>query len=73
MDDIITVFRSHDPLMDDDLTVVTNAPSGYLKKVFLLRLFQNINLSIWSTICDMVSRSEILKHLSDQLYGNMLT
>ena len=71
VDDVISVFRSHDLLIGDDLTVVTNAPSDYLKKVFLLRLFQNISLSVWSIICDVVRRSEILKHLSDQLvYGN---
>ena len=72
MDDIITVFSSHDLLRCDDLTVVTNAPSDYLKKLFLLRLFQNVSLSVWSTICDVVNKSENLKHLSDQLvYGNI--
>ena len=73
MDDIITVFNSHDLLMGDDLTVVTNAPSDYLKKMFLLRIFQNVSLSVWSTICDVVNKVEILKHLSDRLhvvYGN---
>ena len=67
MDDIITVFRSHDVLMGDDLTAVSNAPSGYLKKMFLLRLFGNVNLSVWSTICALVNESEILQHLSDEL------
>ena len=72
VDDIITVFSSHDLLMGDDLTAVTNAPSEYLKKMFLLRLFQNVSLSVWSTICDVVNASEILKHLSDRLvYGNI--
>ena len=72
MDDIITEFSSHDLLIGDDLTVVTNAPSDFLKKVFLLRLFQNVALSVWSTICDVVRRSKILNHLSDQLaHGNI--
>ena len=71
VDDIITVFSSHDLLMGDDVTVVTNAPSDHLKKMFLLRLFQSISLSVWSVICDVVSRSETLKHLSDQLNGNI--
>ena len=71
MDDIITVFSSHDLLMGDDLTVVTNAPSDHLKKMFLLRMYQNVSLSVWSTICDLVNTSEILKHLSDRLYGNV--
>ena len=72
MDDIITVFSSRDLLMGDDLIVVNNAPSDYLKKMFLLRLLQNVSLSVWSTICDVVNKSEILKHLSDQLvYGNI--
>ena len=67
MDDIITVFRSHDLLMGDDLTAGTNAPSDHLKKMFLLRHLQNVSLSVWSTICAVVNESEILKHLSDQL------
>ena len=67
MDDIIAVFRSHDLLMGDDLTAVTNAPSDHLKKMFLLRHLQNVSLSVWSTICAVVNESEILKHLSDQL------
>ena len=74
MDDIITVFNSHDLLMGDNLTVVTNAPSDYLKKMFLFRIFQNVSLSVWSTICDVVNKVEILKHLSDRLhvvYGNI--
>ena len=67
MDDVITVVRSHDLLMGDDLTAVTNAPSDHLKKMFLLRHFQNVSLSVWSTICTVVKKSEIFKHLSDQL------
>lgn len=67
MDDIITVFSSRNLLMDDDLTVVTSSPSDYLKKMFLLRIFQNVSLSVWSTICTMVNKSENLKHLGDQL------
>ena len=67
MDDIITVFRSHDLLMGDDLKAVTNAPSDYLKKMFLLRCLQDVSLSVWSTICAVVNESEILIHLSDQL------
>ena len=67
VDDIITVFRSHNLLLDDDLTAVTNAPSDYLKKMFLLRHLQNVSLSVWSTICAVVNESEILKHLYDQL------
>ena len=67
VDDIITVFRSHDLLMDDNLTVISSTPSDYLKKMFLLRLFENVNLSVWSTICAIVNESEILQHLSDQL------
>ena len=67
VDDIITVFSSHDLLIDDDLAVVTNAPSDHLKKMFLLRRFQNVSLSVWLTICDVANKSEILKHLSDQL------
>ena len=67
VDDIITVFSSHDLLMGDDLTVVTNAPSDYLKKIFLLRLFQNISLSVWSIICDVVNKTEILKYVGDEL------
>ena len=67
MDDVITVFRSHDLLKDDNLTAVTNAPSDYLKKMMLSRLFENINLSVWPTICAIVNESEILQHLSDQL------
>ena len=67
VDDIITVFRSHDLLMGDDLTAVTNAPSDHLKKMFLLRLLQNVSLSVWSTICAVMNKSKFLKHLSDQL------
>ena len=67
VDDIITVFRSHDLLMGDDLTAVTNAPSDHLKKMFLLRHLQNVSLSVWSTICAVMNESEVLKHLSDQL------
>ena len=67
VDDIITVFRSHDVLMGDNLKIVSNAPSDYLKKMMLSRIFQNINLSVWSAICAIVNESEILEHLSDQL------
>ena len=67
MEDIITVFRSHDLLMGDNITVVTNAPSDYLKKMCLLRLLQNVNLSVWSSICTVVNESEILQDLTDQL------
>ena len=67
VDDIITIFSSHDLLKGNDLTVVNNAPSDYLKKVYLMRLFENIGLSVWSTICAVVNGSEILNHLGDQL------
>ena len=67
VDDIITVFSSHDLLIGDDVAVITNAPSEYLKKIFVSRRFQNVTLSVWLTICDVVNKSEILKHLSDQL------
>ena len=73
MDDIITVFRSHDLLMGDDLTAVTNAPSDHLKKMFLLRHLQNVSLSVWSTVCTVVNESEILKHLYDQLVKGIVT
>ena len=59
--------------MGDDLTVVTNAPSDHLRKVFLLRLFQNISLSVWSTICDVVNKNDTLKHIGDELVkGNSI-
>ena len=67
VDDIITVFQLHDLLVGDDLTIVTNAPSDYLKKMILLKLFQNVSLPNWSSIYDVVNKSEILQHLSDQL------
>ena len=73
VDDIITVFSSHDLLVGDDLTVITNAPSDFLKKVFLLGLFQNVALSVWSIICDVVNKTEILKHIGDELVkGNYM-
>lgn len=67
VDDIITVFSSHDLLKGDNVTIVTSAPSDYLKKMFLLRLFQGVSMSVWSTICAEVNKSEILSHLGDQL------
>ena len=67
VDDIITIFSSHDLLKGDDLTGVNNTPSDYLKKVYLMRLFENSGLSVWSTICAVVNGSEILNHLGDQL------
>ena len=72
MDDVITAFRSHDLLMGDNLMVVTNAPSDYFKKMFLSRLFENVNLSVWSTICAIVNESEFLQHLSDQLIKGIM-
>ena len=67
VDDVITIFSSHDLLKGDDLTGVNNAPSDYLKKVYLMRLFEHSGLSVWSTICAVVNGSEILHHLGDQL------
>ena len=69
VDDVIAEFSSHDLLMGDDLTVVINAPSDYLKKMFLFSRFQNVSLSVWSNIYDVVNKSKVLKHLmiSDQL------
>ena len=73
VDDIITVFRSHDLLLGDDLTAVTNAPSNHLKKMFLLRHLQNVGLSVWATVCTVVNESEVLKHLYDQLVKGSYT
>ena len=73
VDDIITVFSSHDLLMGDDLTVVTDAPSDHLKKIFLLKAFQDVSLSVWLTICDVVNKSKILKHISDEVVKGTIT
>ena len=51
MDDIVQLFMAHKILIDDDVEVVSFAPSEHLRNKCLWECLWNLKLSVWPVIC----------------------
>ena len=67
VDNIIKLFTGHKLFADDDLDVISFAPSEYLKRQFLFRYLQHLKLAIWSMVCDVLHNTKSLRHIGGQL------
>lgn len=67
MDDIIQLFRTHKILIDDDVEVVSFAPSEYLRNKCLIEYLWNLKLSMWPVICDILRNTKSMRHVGSQL------
>ena len=67
VENIIKFFSNHTLFTDDDLDVISFAPSEYLKNQLLLRYLQRLKLSMWSKICDILHNTKSLRHVGSQL------
>ena len=67
VDNIIKLFTDHKLFTDDDLDVISFAVSEYLKSQFLFRYLQNLKLSVWSMVCDVLHNTKSLRHIGSQL------
>jgi len=71
INDIISFVSHYQFFSHDELTAISIAPSDHLKKVFLLKKFQYIDFSEWSTICAILQDNQRLKHIGDHLSTGM--
>ena len=58
VDDIGKIFNSHNVLTNDDLEVMSYAPSEYLKKQFVLQTLHRLKLCVWIMICDVLENTK---------------
>ena len=76
VDNIIKLFSDHRVFTDDDLEVISFAPSEYMKSRFLLRYLLYLKLSVWSMICDVLHNTKSMRHVGSQLmngkYNNIV-
>ena len=70
MDDIVKLFNDQKFLTDDDAQVIISAPSEYLKCQCLLKSLQDLKLTEWILICDIL-HNQSLEHVSGQLMEGM--
>ena len=66
MDDIVKLFNDQKLLTDDDAQVIISAPSEHLKCQCLLKSLQDLKLTEWILICDIL-HNKSLEHVSGQL------
>ena len=66
-DHTVKLFITHKILDDDDIAVISFAPSEYLKKEFLFRCLWYLKLSVWPLICDVLHNIKSMRHVSSQL------
>ena len=71
-DDIVKIFSSHKLLTDEDMEVISFAPSEYLKMQFLFQYLQNLKLTMWLMICDILHNTKSMKHIGSQLNDGKL-
>lgn len=72
MDDIVKYFSSHSLITDDDLLVISFAPSEYLKSQLLLKCLQHLRLSVWLMIRDILHNTKSIKQVISQLMDGMV-
>ena len=73
MDDIISVFHSHKLISDDDADTLQHfAQNKYLQKQFLLKHFQNLKLSDWLAVFNILLKVETMEQTSHQLINGKL-
>ena len=76
VDNIIKLFSDHRVFTDDDLEVISFAPSEHLKSQFLLRYLLYLKLSVWSMIRDVLHNTKSMRHVGSQLmngkYSNII-
>ena len=58
--------------MDDDVEVISFAPSEHLRNKILLEYLWHLKLSVWSMICDMLHNTKSLRHVGNQLMEGKL-
>ena len=66
MDDIVKLLNDQKFLIDDDAQVIISAPSERLKCQCLLKSLQDLKLTEWILICDILNNKS-LEHVSGQL------
>ena len=66
MDNIVKLFNDQKFLTDDDAQVIISAPSEHLKCQCLLKSLQDLKLTEWILICDILHKKS-LKHVSSHL------
>ena len=67
MDDIIQLLRAHKILIDDDVEVVSFAPSEHLRNKYLLKCLWNLKQSVWPVIYDILLNTKSMRHVGSQL------
>ena len=73
MDDIISVFHSHKLINNDDADTLQHFDQNeYLQKQFLLKHFQNLKLSDWLAVCNILLKVEIMEQTGHQLINGKL-
>ena len=60
VDDIGKIFNSHNVFTNDDLEVMSYAPSEYLKKQFVQQTLHRLKLSVWIMICDVLENTKFM-------------
>ena len=71
MGDIVKLFNDQKFLTDDDAQVIISAPSEHLKCQCLLKSLQDLKLTEWILICDIL-RSKSLENVSSHLMEGII-
>ena len=72
VDDVVELFSFHKFLSNDELQVITYAPSEHLKFQILLKCLQDLRLTVWMKACDMLLNTKSWKHVGSELMkGNL--
>ena len=71
MDDIVKLFNDQKFLTDDDAQVIISAPSEHLKCQCLLKSLQDLKLTEWILICDIL-RNRSLENVSSHLMEGII-
>ena len=67
VDDIGKIFNSHNVFTNDDLEVISYAPSEYLKKQFVQQTLHRLKLSVWTMICDILENTKFMGSVTNLL------
>ena len=72
-DDIISLFDSHKLINVDDSEILQHfAQNKYLQKQFLLKYLQNLKLTDWLAICNILLKVKTLEQTSHRLLNSKL-
>ena len=74
MNDIVKLFNDQKFLTDDDAQVITSAPSEHLKCQCLLKSLQDLKLTEWILMCDILhnrSLENVSSHLMEGIICNI--